>query len=198
MQGTPRPGLKVLFLHGYGSDPDGIRPMYLNEHGYDVSHPALPDDDFPESVRIAQLTFEESVPDVIVGSSRGGAVAMNMDSRDVPLVLVAPAWKTWGEAARVKPAAVILHSENDDVVPIEHSRELIKNSGLAGDQLVVVGRDHRMDDAAAFAAMVEAVERISTPASPASGASHGPGQSTGQSRSIPLSPSNTHRQEPAG
>ena len=160
MQGTTRPGLKVLFLHGYGSDPDGIRPMYLGEHGYDVSHPALPDDGFAESVRIAQLAFGESVPDVIVGSSRGGAVAMNMDSRDVPLVLVAPAWKTWGEAVDVKPRTVILHSENDDVVPIEHSRELVKNSGLADDRLIVAGQDHRMDDATAFTAMLEAVERV--------------------------------------
>ncbi len=163
MQGTTRPGLKVLFLHGYGSDPDGVRPMYLDEHGYHVSHPALPDDDFAESVRIAQLAFGESVPDVIVGSSRGGAVAMNIDSRDVPLVLVAPAWKTWGEAVDVKPRTVILHSENDDVVPIEHSRELLQNSGLPDGRLVVVGQDHRMDDAGAFAAMVEAVQQVSTP-----------------------------------
>lgn len=155
-----KPGLKILFLHGQGSDPDGIRPMYLDEHGYQVSHPALPDEDFPESIRIAQLAFEESAPDVIVGSSRGGAVAMNIHSRDVPLVLVAPAWKTWGEAVEVKPQTVIMHSEYDDVVPIAHSRELVKNSGLADDRLILVGQDHRMDDAAAFAAMTEAVERV--------------------------------------
>ena len=160
MQGTIPPGLKVLFLHGYGSDPDGVRPMYLDEHGYRVSHPALPDDDFAESVRIAQLAFGESVPDVIVGSSRGGAVAMNIDSRDVPLVLVAPAWKTWGEAVKVKPQTVILHSENDDVVPIGQSRELVKNSGLADGRLIVAGQDHRMDDAAAFTAMLKAIQRV--------------------------------------
>lgn len=160
MQGTTRPGSKVLFLHGYGSDPDGIRPMYLEEHGYRVSHPALPDEDFTEAVRIAQLAFEECLPDVIVGSSRGGAVAMNIDSREVPLVLVAPAWKTWGGAAIVKPGTVILHSENDDVVPIEDSRELAQNSRLADDCLIVVGQDHRMDEVTAVDAMLEAIRRV--------------------------------------
>ncbi len=159
MQDKPPPDLKVLFLHGYGSDPNGLRPMYLEEHGYQVSHPALPDEDFPESVRIAQSACEDFSPDVIVGSSRGGAVVINIDSRDVPLVLIAPAWKKWGEAVRAKPRTLILHSENDQVVPIEHSRELLENSGLADEQLIVVGQDHRMDDATAFAAMIDAVER---------------------------------------
>ena len=86
---------------------------------------------------------------------------MNIDSRDVPLVLVAPAWKTWGEAEIVKLRTVILHSENDDVVPIHDSRELVQNSRLADNCLIVVGQDHRMDDAAAFTAMLEAVERLS-------------------------------------
>ncbi len=160
MQDKPPPGLNILFLHGYGSDPNGLRPMYLEEHGYQVSHPALPDGDFPVSVRIAQSAFDESAPDVIVGSSRGGAVAMNFDSRDVPLVLIAPAWKKWGEAVKAKPRTLILHSENDQVVPIEHSRELLENSGLADEQLIVVGQDHRMDDATAFAVMIGAVERV--------------------------------------
>ena len=28
--------MKILFLHGYGSDPNGIRPTFLKENGYEA------------------------------------------------------------------------------------------------------------------------------------------------------------------
>ncbi len=155
--------MKVLFLHGYGSDPNGVRPLYLLESGFEVVHPALPDDNFPASLRIAQQAFDRSRPDVVVGSSRGGAVAMNIDTRDAPLVLIAPAWRNWGTAATVKPGTVILHSHSDDVVPIQGSRELLRRSGLPEDRLIVVGEDHRMVDRAAFDALVAAIRRVGAP-----------------------------------
>ncbi len=151
--------MKVLFLHGYGSDPNGIRPTFLKESGYEVVHPALPDDDFEASLRVAQQAFDRAQPDVVVGSSRGGGIAMNIDSGDVPLVLIAPGWRKWGTATTVKPGTVILHSDNDDVVPIEGSRELLRRSGLSDDHLVVAGENHRMVDKAAFDALLAAIER---------------------------------------
>ncbi|MHC4399537.1 MAG: alpha/beta fold hydrolase [Planctomycetota bacterium] len=151
--------MKILFLHGFGSDPNGIRPTYLKEIGHDVTHPALPDDDFEESVRIARRAFDQSRPDVVVGSSRGGAVAMNIDTQGAPLVLVAPAWRKWGTAAKVGPEAIIVHSQHDDVVPIEDSRKLLRDSGLPDDRLVVAGEDHRMVDDEAFAALSAAIEK---------------------------------------
>ena len=36
--------------------------------------------DFAEAIRIAQAEFDELRPDVVVGSSRGGAIAMNINS----------------------------------------------------------------------------------------------------------------------
>src|SRR6516162_4782021 len=44
-------------------------------------------------------------PDVLVGSSRGGAVAMNINSADARLVLLCPAWKRHGSARTVKHAS---------------------------------------------------------------------------------------------
>ena len=152
--------MKILFLHGYGSNPNGIRPTFLKESGHDMVHPALPDGDFRESLRIAQQSFDQAQPDVVIGSSRGGAVALNIDSRDVPLVLIAPAWKRLGTATKAKPGTVILHCENDDVVPIAGSRELLQRSGLPEDHLVVVGENHRMVDDEAFAALLEAIKRV--------------------------------------
>ena len=82
----------ILFLHGWQSTPGGEKPTYLKEHGHDVLNPVLPDDDFVAAVRIAQTEYELHRPGVVVGSSRGGAVAMNIDSGDTPLVLLCPAW----------------------------------------------------------------------------------------------------------
>ena len=44
--------MKVFFLHGWTSVPGGRKPTHLNEHGHEVINPALPDEDFEESVRI--------------------------------------------------------------------------------------------------------------------------------------------------
>ena len=76
--------MKVLFLHGTGADPNGIRPTFLKEEGFDVIHPALPDGDFDESVRIGLEAFDREMPDVVVGSSNLRARA---SSAATPLVL---------------------------------------------------------------------------------------------------------------
>ena len=88
--------MQILFLHGWTSVPGGKKPTFLKEHGHDVLNPSLPDDDFPESVRIAEVEHNRHHPDVIVGSSRGGAVAMNMDSKHTPLVLLWPSLEELG------------------------------------------------------------------------------------------------------
>ena len=146
----------ILFLHGWQSTPGGVKPTYLKDHGHTVINPALPDDDFDAAVRIAQAEFDRHYPDVVVGSSRGGAVAMNIESSDTPLVLLCPAWKRWGTATTVKPNTIILHSEQDDVVPFADSEELVTNSGLPLESLIEVGFDHRLADREPLEAMLEA------------------------------------------
>ena len=94
---------------------------------------------------------------MIVGSSRGGAVAMDLDSGSTPLVLLCPAWRRWGTATTVKPGTVILHAEADDVIPIADSRELVRASGIP-ESLVVVGTDHRLADPEPLAAMLAACQ----------------------------------------
>jgi alpha-beta hydrolase superfamily lysophospholipase len=154
--------MKILFLHGWTSKPGGVKPTFLANHGHEVFNPALPDEDFAEAVRIAQAEYDRHRPEVIVGSSRGGAVAMNVRAGATPLVLLCPAWKKWGVARTVRPGTVILHSEADDVIPIAASRELLRASGLPESALIVIGTDHRLADKAPLQAMLAAVERASS------------------------------------
>lgn len=150
--------MKILFLHGWHSVPGGVKPSHLTRYGHEVSNPALSDDDWDEAIRTAQAEYDRRHPDVIVGSSRGGAIAMNIESGSTPLVLLCPAWRRWGTAMTVKPGTVILHSEADDVIPIADSRELVRASGLSDSALVVVGTDHRLADPGPLQAMLEACE----------------------------------------
>jgi hypothetical protein len=150
----------ILFLHGSQSTPGGLKPTCLKDHGHTVLNPALPDDDFETAVRIAQAEFDRHRPDVVVGSSRGGAVAMNINSGSTPLVLLCPAWKHCGTARTVKPGTVILHSQADEVVPFLDSVKLVRNSGLRSESLIEVGTEHRLADEESLGKMVEAVARV--------------------------------------
>ena len=148
--------MTTLFLHGWTSVPGGVKPTFLKDHGHAVINPKLPDEDFDEAVRIAQAEFDQHEPKVVVGSSRGGAVAMNINSGSAKLVLLCPAWKNWGTAKTVKPGTVILHSRADEVIPFADSLELVKNSGLPASALIEAGSDHRLADPGSLEAMLEA------------------------------------------
>lgn len=138
--------------------PGGVKPTYLKSHGHTVLNPKLDDEDFDEAVRVAQAEFDQHQPDVVVGSSRGGAVAMNIDSGDTPLVLLCPAWKRWRSATTTKTNTTILHSRADDVIPFEESVELVRKSGLPESALIEVGSDHRLADPEPLAKMLGACQ----------------------------------------
>jgi hypothetical protein len=154
--------VKILFLHGWHSVLGGVKPTYLMDHGHSVINPALDDDDFANALASAQAQFNEHQPQVVVGSSRGGAVAMNINSGDAKLVLLCPAWRNWGTAKTVRHGTVILHSRADEVIPFADSEELVRNSGLLPSALIEVGNDHRLAETEPLAAMLRACETISS------------------------------------
>ena len=151
--------MKILFLHGWNSIPGGVKPTFLMQHGHDVINPKLPDEDFAEAVRVAQVEVDRHQPHVVVGSSRGGAVAMNIGSGTAKLVPLCPAWRKYGKARTVKHGTVILHSRADDTVPFADSEELVRSSGLPAEALIEVGSDHRLADPQSLAKMLEMCER---------------------------------------
>jgi hypothetical protein len=128
--------LILLYLHGWNSVVGGVKPTSLRSRGHEVIEPALDHDDFEMALATAQAAFDASQPDVVVGSSRGGAVAMNLRSGHARLVLLCPAWKKWGSAGAVKPGTIILHSRGD----------------------VEVGTDHRLAEPEPLRALARAVE----------------------------------------
>src|SRR5579883_3283509 len=77
--------------------------------------------------RTAQAEYERHHPEVLVGSSWGGAVAMNLNSGSTPWGLACPAWRWW-DRARTRQAGDdhILHAEADDMIPMAESRLLVR------------------------------------------------------------------------
>jgi pimeloyl-ACP methyl ester carboxylesterase len=150
--------MTILFLHGWQSVPGGVKPTYLARHGHEVINPKLSDDDFAEAVRVAQAAFDRHRPSVVVGSSRGGAVALSIDSPGARLVLLCPAWKRWAPGRTARPGTVILHSRADDVIPFAESEELVRVSGLPTSALIEVGSDHLLADPEPLEAMLRACE----------------------------------------
>ena len=145
---------KILFLHGLESSPTSSKVQFLRNQGHEVIAPALPKDSWSESLAIAQSAVEKSSPDVIVGSSRGGALAMNINSGRAKLVLVAPAHKNFGNAHHVPTGTVIVHSPLDKIIPFSDSVELAMESGI---MLVAGGKSHRMSDSEALAKINAAI-----------------------------------------
>ena len=150
--------MKILYLHGWNSVVGGVKPTYLKSHGHEVIEPTLDHEDFQRALQTAQRALDEHQPEIVVGSSRGGAVAVNLASGSARLVLICPAWKKWGAAKTTKPGTKIFHSRADDVVPFQDSVELLTKSGLPESALIEVGQDHRLADPEPLEALLRAVE----------------------------------------
>ena len=148
--------MRILFLHGLESQVGGAKPEHLKAAGHDVVEPSLGGIEFGEAITIAQAYVDKYRPEVIVGSSRGGALAMNVASMGARLVLVAPAWNIYGPGSGIGADSTIIHSEADRVIPFEDSLQL---SAKHGAVLVSAGSDHRMNDSNALSAILSAVER---------------------------------------
>ena len=106
--------MKIVFLHGLKSSPNSFKRRLLEEHGYMVYAPALPADDWELSVLRAQEIIETVKPDVVIGSSRGGAVAI-ASRPSCDLILIAPAWKKYCPWGTVSATTQIIHSPDDEI-----------------------------------------------------------------------------------
>lgn len=153
---------RILYLHGRESSPNAGKANRLREEGHTVFGPQMDDDnDLTASIATAQEALDGAIAaggvDVVVASSRGGAVATALNPRGVPLLLLCPAWKRFGLDARISGPVRILHAAADDLVPLADSVELLARSGLPAAWLTVVGIEHRLHDDDATAAMFAAV-----------------------------------------
>lgn len=123
---------------------------------------------FERSVAVQLRALREHRPDVVVGSSFGGAVTIELLRRRAwtgPTVLLCPAHRlvceregrAWAPFAIERPeSAVIVHAREDEVVAYEHSERLARELGI---ELVTVSDDHQLTSSATSEGLARWVER---------------------------------------
>ncbi|MDH3588188.1 MAG: hypothetical protein OEQ74_02165, partial [Gammaproteobacteria bacterium] len=67
--------LKVQFIHGLEGSPYGIKSQQLKQE-FDALTPEMDTSDFEACIRLQSDAIVSFAPDLLVGSSFGGAVAL--------------------------------------------------------------------------------------------------------------------------
>lgn len=158
VQLPPKKEAKILFLHGLFSDGERSSKCFtMRCNGYEVVAPPLNNWFFGWAVRSIKLN--QIKPNVIVGSSRGGAVALNLKT-NLPLILMAPAWKYYGMKPNFKNRCIILHGTKDDLISYKDSIELVKNNPNA--ELLLVDDDHRLNSSFTHKLLLTKLAEVTT------------------------------------
>jgi predicted esterase len=140
--------LKVQFVHGLESGPGSSKSTYLDRY-FEADTPAMDTRNFEASIDVQVRYAQNFVPDVLVGSSFGGAVALAMLQRGLyegATVLLCPAYRHYGLEPHIPEGVrvVIAHGTRDELVPVEDSRALAATGTRGLVELVVVNDEHRL------------------------------------------------------
>ncbi|HEX3595000.1 MAG TPA: YqiA/YcfP family alpha/beta fold hydrolase [Polyangiaceae bacterium] len=140
--------LKVQFIHGLESGPGSSKATYLDRF-FDAETPAMDTRDFEASIAQQARHLTSFAPDVVVGSSFGGAVALALLQRGLhggPTVLLAPAHAHFGVPARIPELTrvIIAHGLRDEVVSMKDSQGLAQTGTEGYVDLVLVDDEHRL------------------------------------------------------
>ena len=138
--------LRVQFIHGLEGSPRGAKARLLAEH-FDARTPAMDTADFEASVAVQAETLTRFEPQVLVGSSFGGAVAVALLQRGLwkgPTLLLAQAALRRGQEARLPEGVPIwlVHGLGDTLIDPEDSRLLARSGSPDLVRLIEVDDDH--------------------------------------------------------
>ena len=142
------PAIKVQFVHGLEGSPHGIKSQQLAREFHCVT-PEMDTSDFEACIGQQMDNIASFSPDVLVGSSFGGAVALALLQRSLwmgPTLLLAQAGLRYGLPAAL-PAGVavwIVHGRFDKVIDPQDSRRLATSGQSPAVRIIEVDDDHRL------------------------------------------------------
>ncbi len=147
---------KALVLSGWMTRTSS-KAAFVRGLGLEVECPRLPSWRLKAAIRQAQDAHDRLGSDVIIGMSRGGAIALAIPE-DRPLILLAPAWRYFGVRPRPDLEGIVIHSPRDRIIPLGHSRELCRR--CPGLRLVITGIDHRLNCPSGRGALARALGEL--------------------------------------
>ncbi len=165
--------IRVQFIHGLEGSPQGTKARLLARH-FKARTPAMQTGDFDACFRVQSECLESFGPDLLVGSSFGGAVAVALLQAGVwsgPTLLLAQAAERLGLAPSL-PAGVpiwIVHGLRDDVVDPADSRRLAAAGDPEWVRLIEVDDDHPLSASVESGALVSWVRELAAASGLATG-----------------------------
>jgi alpha-beta hydrolase superfamily lysophospholipase len=162
-----REDLRVQFVHGLESSPQGVKARLLAEH-FTAYTPEMDTHDFEGSVAAQTAALREFAPQVVVGSSYGGAIVVAMLQRGLwrgPTLLLAQAALRRGLPAEL-PAGVdvwLVHGTRDEIIDCEDSRVLARNGSPDRVRLIEVDDIHALHTTVEDGRLIEWVEALGDP-----------------------------------
>lgn len=164
----PAERLRVQFIHGLESSPQGTKARLFAEHFTTIT-PAMDTRDFEACVRVHAAELARFRPDVLVGSSFGGGVAVALLQRGLwrgPTLLLAQAALRQDLPPRL-PEGVrvwLVHGLRDDIVPPEDSRILARSGTRGLVRLFEVDDDHPLSATVESGRLIELVRELAAEA----------------------------------
>jgi predicted esterase len=155
---------RVQFVHGLEGSPQGNKARLLAEH-FETTTPAMDTRDFAGCVETQASELRDFRPDVLVGSSFGGAVAVALLMRGDwrgPTLLLAQAAEHYlsGPSLPEDVTVWLVHARGDDIVDIAESRRLAGTGTRDLVRLIEVEDDHPLHASVASGKLVQWVEAL--------------------------------------
>jgi hypothetical protein len=159
---APAP-IRVQFAHGLESSPQGSKAKLLAQH-FEACTPSMDTRDFESCVGVHAGTLARFLPDLLIGSSFGGAVAVALLERGLwrgPTLLLAQAALHYNPRARLPKGVrvTLVHARQDDVVPVAQSVALAATGETGLVELIECDDDHALSRLVESGELVALVRR---------------------------------------
>lgn len=166
----PDATLRVQFIHGLESSPQGDKARYFATH-FDATTPSMNTGDLEGAIATQAAALEAARAsgrpiEVLVGSSFGGAIAVALLARGLwrgPTLLLAQAAEKLGVHDPLPEGVYVtlVHGVHDDVVPVQDSRVLAKTGTPGLVVLEEVDDGHRLASLLASGRLAALVRELS-------------------------------------